>query len=180
MYRQRNGMAKKPTDRPVPIKPVPEKYKGVNFPYRGIEMHGVDVPEGTEYDTREFQYPEDDGKAEILPAPIEPDPIPVKVVTETARERLDWRAARFSVNTRAQQVLGRHDKRKAVRIRNHSETEAIYIGNDAGMQAYTGFMIPPGEELYPFHSTEDVWACTDSDAAESVEISIMYEFAVAL
>lgn len=183
VYRQLPGQAESPDREPERVKPVPERYAGVNFPYRGVEKHGVEVPEDAEYDTREFQYEEEDVE-EYLPAEPEPDPIPVKVVTDTARERLDWRALRFRVTETPQQILGRHDKRKAVRIKNHglldgqANTTPIYIGNDAGLRPYTGYELAPGEVLYPFLSTEDVWAVAP-DGEES-EISILIEFAVEL
>lgn len=176
-YRQLPGQADSPDREPERVKPVPESYEGVNFPYRGTEKHGVEVPSDAEYNTREFQYEEESPDTYMEPLP-EVEPIPVRVVNSTARERLDWRATRFLVKDTAAQILGRHDRRKAVRIRNHDATNPIYIGNDAGMQSYTGYLIPAGAELYPFLSTEDVWAVSNSGT--EVEISIMYEFAVEL
>jgi len=177
VYRQLPGQADSRDREPERVQPVPEHYKGVNFPYRGIELHGVEVPEDAHYDTREFQYEEQEPTEYMSPEP-EPEPVLVKVVRETARERLDWRVIRFNVNERAQQIAGRHETRKTLRIRNHDETNAIYIGNDAGLQSYTGYLIPAGAELYPFCSTEDVWAVCESGA--TAEISILFEFAVEL
>lgn len=176
-YRQLPGQADSPDREPERVQPVPEHYEGVSFPYRGTQKHGVEVPGDTRYDTREFQYITESPDEYMDPEP-ETDPIPVRVVNSSARERLDWRATRFLVKDTAAQVLGRHDKRKAVRIRNHDTTNPVYIGNDAGMQSYTGYLIPGGTELYPFLSTEDVWAMSNSGT--EVEISIMYEFAVEL
>jgi len=184
VYRQLPGQADSPDREPEKVKPVPEHYEGVNFPYRGTEKHGVEVPKDAHYDTREFQYDEDEDEIDYLPEEPEPDPIPVKVVTDTARERLDWRAIRFRVTDVPQQILGRHDRRKAVRIKNHGllngepNTTPVYIGNDPGLRPYTGFEIAPDEVLYPFLSTEDVWAV--APAGKQTELSIMIEFAVEL
>jgi hypothetical protein len=178
VYRQLPGQADSPEREPERVQPVPEHYEGVNFPYRGTEKHGVEVPADARYGVLESDYAETEKPDEYLEPEPEPEPIPVRVVNSTARERLDWRATRFLVKDTAAQILGRHEKRKAVRIRNHDATNPIYIGNDAGMQPYTGYLIPAGTELYPFLSTEDIWAVSDSGT--EVEISIMYEFAVEL
>lgn len=172
-YRQLPGQA----DTPKRVQPEPEHYAGVNFPYRGTETHGVEPPHGAEYDTREFQYPEEH-PIKYLPEEEEKPPIDVRVVNSSARERLDWRAVRVSVDDTGQQILGRHDKRSAVRIRNHDATNPVYIGRSNGVQSYTGFMIPANSELYPFRSTEEIWGITDS--GNVVEVSVMYDFAVEL
>lgn len=181
-YRQLPGQADSSDREPERVKPVPEKYEGVNFPYRGIENHGVAAPKDAAYDTREFQWDEEEQTDYEEPLP-EVEPIPVRVVTENARERLDWRAVRIRVNDQAQRILGRHEMRRAVRIKVHWQTDGvdslpIFLGNDAGIQPYTGFQLDRGEMLYPFLSTEDVWAICNP--GEQVEISIMYEFAVEL
>lgn len=181
-YRQLPGQADGPSREPERVQPVPEHYEGVNFPYRGTEQHGVAVPEGAQYDTREFAYPEE--AAEVAePALPEPDPVLVKVVQDSARERLEWRAVRYRVTDQGQRILGRHEKRRGVRIKVHFQTDGvdskpIYLGYDSGVQPYTGFQLDRGETLFPFTSTEDVWAICNP--GESVDISIMYEYAVEL
>lgn len=180
-YRQLTGM-QTPPRRPDRVKPVPEHYDGENFPYRGTQTHGVQPPSDVDPGEYYENSAQDDGtELEDIPyvAPEEePEPVPVRIVQKTARERLDWRAVRYSVTDQAQQILGRHEKRKSVRIRVHGDTDAIYIGNDSGLRTYTGYMVPAGTELFPISSTEDVWAIADS--GKTVEISIMYEFGVEL
>lgn len=181
-YRQQPGQADSPSREPERVQPVPEHYKGVNFPYRGTQQHGVEVPEDSHYNTRDFQYPEEKPD-EYLPAEPEPDPVIVKVVSDAARERLEWRQSRYRVTDQGQRILGRNDKRKAVRIKVHYQTDGvdskpIYLGNDAGVQPYTGYQMDRGETLYPFTSTEDVWAICNP--GETADVSIMFEFSVEL
>lgn len=186
-YRQRPGQQKAP-DRPDRVTPVPEHYEGVSFPYRGTQNHGV-APSKTDdpeqyYDAQAFDDETD--KVVFLPAEVEVEPVPVRIVNETSRERNDWRAGRFLVTEIPQEILGRNDKRKSVRIKVHAfksdgttaNTDPIFIGNDAGLRPYTGFQISAGEELYPFKSTENVFAITLPGVF--VEISMISEFSVEL
>lgn len=176
-YRQLTGQ-QTPPERPDRVKPVPEHYEGVSFPYRGTENHGVD-PGNVDVDEHyEFAYEDEPQQIPTLPPEEEVDPVPVKVVQDSARERMDWRAARFLVKDVPQEIVGRHEKRKSLRIRVHGDTNPIYIGPDSGLRPYTGFRIPAGTELYPFSSTENVYAVADSGT--EVEISVLYEFAVEL
>lgn len=185
-YRQLTGMQKSP-DRPDRVQPIPEKYEGVTLPYRGTNDHGVPVAKDVDYDTREFEYHQPDTEIGYLPDPDKdiPDPIPVRIVQgDSRRERLDWRAVRFLVGETAQQILGRHEKRRNVVISVHDvksdgsteNTSPIYIGNDNGLRPMTGYRIGPGRTFDSLRSTEDVWAVTDPGS--QVEISILYEFGV--
>lgn len=177
-HRQLPGQASPPAEQPDRVKPVPEHYKGVNFPYRGTEKHGVEVPEDARYDSREFEADFPDEDVDYLPPEDEPEPVPVRVVQGSARERLDWRAVRFHVTTRPQQVVGRHDKRRSLRIKVHSGVSAIYIGPDSGVTDYVGFKIDQNEHI-DIRSTEEIWAVCGG-TTDTSEISIMYEYGVEL
>lgn len=178
-FRQRHGMQKPPESEPERVTPVPEHYKGVNFPYRGTNKHGVEVPEGAEYDTREFQYemPDpDEITDEYMEPDDEPEPIPVRLVQESAREVLKLRTVRRNVTDQRSQIVNRMDSRRNLVIKVDGGVSAIYVG-DADVTTYTGFKLDQGEQI-TFRSTDDVWAvCADGDDSE---ISIMYEFAVEL
>jgi hypothetical protein len=179
-HRKLPGQADSRSREPERVQPVPEQYEGVNFPYRGIETHGVPVPENVKYDTREFAYPEEEPETPESALP-EPDPVLVRVVDRSARERYVWRCSQFTVTEQAQQILGRHDKRRNVRIRNQGGADggaSVYIGYDDMVKTYTGYLIPTFTEIFPVTSTEEIWAVcapgTDST------IYIMYEVAVEL
>ena len=186
-YRQRKGMQTSP-DRPDRVKPVPDEIEGPNLPYRGSNTHGVDVPPGVDpeayYENEEW----DDGASATemgyLPDEKIDEPVPVRIVSSTGRERRDWRATRVVVTDVAQQILGRHDKRLRTVISVHpfaadettANTNPIYIGNDAGLRQYTGDRIGAGTTFDTLMSTEDVWAI--APPGTSVEVSIITEFGV--
>lgn len=175
-YRQTPGQADAAPDRPHAVPPVPEHYAGVNFPYRGVETHGVEPPKGAHYDTREFQLPEEqpDHAEDALP---EPDPVLVRVVNQHARERRMWRTVRHQATQYASRAVGRNDARTRMRLRNLDTVNSVYIGADMQTSAATGYKVSAGAEI-PFESTEDVWVCTGDTSI--VEIAIMYEYGVEL
>lgn len=176
-YRKLPGQADGPRDRPEAVQPVPEHYAGVNFPYRGTEQHGVAVPENAEYNTRDFQYKEEEPE-EYLPGEPEPDPILVRVVQDYAREIRKLQVVRVPVSQQPQQIVGKNLARRSLRIRNTDATNAIYIGPDSNVNAVTGFKIPANSEPNPFVTTEAVYATTGDSTV--VEVSALFEFVVEL
>lgn len=176
-YRQTPGQADAAPERPHAVPPVPEHYAGVNFPYRGVQTHGVDVPKDAHYDTREFQYPEEKPDEAEPPFP-EPDPVLVRVVSQHARERRMWRPVRTQATQYATRIVGRNDARTNMRLRNLDGANAIYIGSDSTVSAYTGYKVSAGTEIYPFNTTEEVWVCTGDTSI--VEVAVMYEYGVEL
>lgn len=176
-YRQTRGQADPAPDRPHAVPPVPEHYSGVNFPYRGVQTHGVEPPKDAHYDTREFQYPEESPDVPE-PAMPEPDPVLVRVVNQHARERRMWRTVRAQAVQYAKQAIGRNDARTNMRLRNLDAANAIYIGSDMQVSPATGYKVSAGAEIYPFTTTEEVWICTGDTSV--VEVAIMYEYGVEL
>lgn len=184
-YRQRKGQ-QTPIDRPDRVKPVPDSIEGPNFPYRGAETHGVDQgPNPPEYYENE-QWDDGASATEMgyLPDDKIEEPVPVRIVSATGKERRDWRATRVVVTDQAQMILGRHDKRLRTVITVHpfaadettANTNPIYIGNDAGLRQYTGYRIGAGTTFDTLMSTEDVWAI--APVGTSVEVSVITEFGV--
>lgn len=176
-YRQRKGQ-QTPPERPDRVTPVPDTVEGVFYPYRGNENHGVAQPPTVDPDKYYEADQWDDGDIpETLKPEPEPEPIPVKIVQETARERLDWRPVRFLVTETKQQVVGRHEKRRSIVIRNLATADTVYLGADESVSTYTGFALEQGKEL-ELRTTEDIWAVCA--ATETAEISIAYEYAIEL
>lgn len=184
-YRQRKGM-QTPVDRPDRVKPVPDEIEGPNFPYRGAQTHGVDQgPNPNEYYENE-QWDDGASATEMgyLPDEKIEEPVPVRIVSATGKERRDWRATRVVVTDQAQMILGRHDKRLRTVITVHpfaadettANTNPIYIGNDAGLRQYTGYRIGAGTTFDTLMSTEDVWAI--APVGTTVEVSVITEFGV--
>jgi hypothetical protein len=176
-YRQLPGQADGPRERPQAVQPIEEHYAGVNFPYRGTEQHGVAVPADTKYDTREFQYEEEEPE-KYLPGEPEPDPILVKVVQDHAREIREFRVVRIPVSQTPVQLVGKNLSRRSLRIRNTDTVNAIYIGPDPSVNLVTGFKIPGNTEPNPFVTTEAVYATTGDSSV--VEVSILFEYVVEL
>lgn len=184
-HRQLPGQASSPPDRMGAMQPVEEHVEGTVFPYRGMETHGV-TPAKVDYDTEKYQIDESDlgpEDPEYLPAEPEPIPIPVVVVNKSARERLSWRPVRFRVTDQGRQILGRNDKRKSVRLKVAFQTDGVdskpvFIGEDSGVQPFTGFQVDRGETLFPITSTEEIWAICNP--GESVDVFMIVEFAVEL
>ncbi|QAX92941.1 hypothetical protein SEA_WHEEHEIM_33 [Streptomyces phage WheeHeim] len=185
-YRQRKGQ-QTPIDRPDRVKPVPDEIEGPNFPYRGANTHGVDQGPGNPDQYYENEQWDDGASATemgYLPDDKIEEPVPVRIVSATGKERRDWRATRVVVTDQAQMILGRHDKRLRTVITVHpfaadettANTNPIYIGNDAGLRQYTGYRIGAGTTFDTLMSTEDVWAI--APVGTSVEVSVITEFGV--
>lgn len=182
-YRQRPGMMESP-DRPQALEPIPEEYAGVNFPYRGTVNHGVAPTTGV--DPEEYyendQY--DAGPEEIpsLPEEKEPDPIKVKVVNESARERYTFRTYTYPANGQTAKALcGRNDKRMNVRVRvPASATNGVYLGpSGSGLDPVTGYLIEPGQSDI-LRTTEEVYVLADTGADTNITVYVCEEIAVEL
>lgn len=182
-YRQLIGMMKSP-ERPQAIPPVPEEYEGTNYPYRGIESHGVAETPGVDPEEYYEHDKWDAGPAHpaSLEAEKEPDPVKVKVVNETARERFAFRAFQFPANgLTAQQFLGRNDKRSVVKIKlvTGGSTNVI-VGHDNGVKPTTGYIIQPGQET-SIRTTEELFCIADKGGAtDYVTFHVLEEVSVEL
>lgn len=117
---QKNTSKKPPTNPGVtePLEPVLEDYAGDNNAWRGTELHGV----RGEHQAEAYDMADDKDTQEgytYLPAESEVDPIPVRVVGEFSRERKRFRAYQYAVDSsKVHMIVGRHEKRQCVRIRN--------------------------------------------------------------
>lgn len=182
-FRQRKGM-QTPPDRPDRVKPVPDEIEGPNFPYRGHETHGVPSDGNPEEYYEDESYEGDGTVSGYAPEPVIEEPVPVRIVAATGRERRAWRATRVTVGEVAQQILGRHDKRLRTIITVHpvlydgttSNPDPIYIGDDSGLRPYTGYRIGSDATCDQIMSTEEVWAV--ADPGKVIEVSIITEFGV--
>jgi hypothetical protein len=182
-YRQRPGMMSSP-NRPQAIQPIPEEYAGINFPYRGPQNHGVEHPDNVDpeayYDND--QYDDGPDKVPTLPPEKEPDPINVRVVNESARERYAIRTYTFPANGQtAQQMCGRNDRREKVLIKNHTgATNDLLIGPGSGLDPITGYVLEPGQEV-ELHTTEEIYViAAGGDANTLVTASVLEEVSVEL
>jgi hypothetical protein len=140
------SQSQKPPDR---MQPVPEQVAGTNFPYRGMETHGVDPgdvqitvdPEEADYGTT-VAIP-------LEPEESEPDPVPVRIVSEGGNELKEFRVIREYCRggESSRRIIGQDEDRSKVRIKNLHASDSLYVSdiafNDIGM----GYPIASGSEL---------------------------------
>lgn len=122
-----------PTDRQVT--PIAERYEGQNWPYRGMENHGVEPT------NKPDDMPGYDGTipVELVMMDPPPDPIPVKIVGEGGRQLTDWTVSTFTVFANAVRVLDadRNGRRKTALVKNLGPNTA-YVGPSS--ESASGFM----------------------------------------
>lgn len=164
---------------------TPETYqeKGVNFPYRGTETHGVPY-ESTIPDELEGRQFEEVAQLppHYMPEPRKPIPVPVKIVDDSACERREWMADQFLItdgsNNAPLMVVGRHDNRHFVIIRNMDATNPVYIGPSSNVNSQNGFQIPANTTSTRFYTTEAIYAACAT--GQTVQISVMWEYTVSV
>lgn len=181
-YRQLTGM-QTPPDRPQAIPPVPEEYEGVNFPYRGVGNHGVEPTKGVDpeayYDRTSYDM--DPDNFESLPPEKEPDPVPVRIVNENARERYHFRTVSMTIPTTSDTVelCGRNDNRSLLRIRvPGSSPGSIVFGGSRNLSPGTVYTLAAGQEI-EFRTTEPVFV-NASNPAQAPTLMFIETYTVGL
>lgn len=162
-------------DRPHPTDPILESYSGTNHPYRGIEQHGVADTESPDDPTPE--WPNGTRTVVYAEPPKEPDPIPVKIVSESGQE-IRGLAIEQSIimgGTPTRIVHARRGRTK-VTIRNTDPAKRIWIGVNESLVYYVGFPID-GNGSFDTSSEGDIWAIAD-DGASQVRVSVASEFSL--
>jgi hypothetical protein len=173
-YRQTNGMQPSREREHQIVQPVAEEYAGQNFPYRGVESHGVQPT----VDPAEYADAWDEGTKVVAVSADDgepPEPVRVIVVNKAAREIKDWRPIRVSVGPNGGNVLSRNDQRTSARIQNISTDKTCYLSNDSGVSTYTGHPLGPGQVL-DLQTTQDVFAI--SGTQDQVELSIVVQHTI--
>lgn len=164
---------------------TPETYqeKGVNFPYRGVETHGVpytstipDELEGRQY-SEEMPLP-----PHYMPEPKKPIPVPVRLVTDTSCERKMWDSDQYTVFGPDAQtglmILGRSDDRSYVIIRNLATSGNVYIGATPNVTPQNGYPIPAGTDTPRIYTTEAIYCI--GDTATQSQVGILWEYSVSV
>lgn len=154
--------------------PAAEVYAGENFPYRGIETHGV---KPTADPTNMPDWRSDGRLVPVLTVPpnVEIEPVPVRIVNEGSREIKRWRNSTYLVPDTAVQIVGRDRTRTRVLIRNVSTADPIFIGTDSSLTPTFGYVLDFGATLELF-STEEIWAI--ANPTDSVSLNILVEYSV--
>lgn len=139
------------------LKPLMEQYEGQNFPYRGVETHGVDPI----YDV---PVPEDQWEGGTIvvnvdePNDEEEKVLPVRIVTESAREFETWAVAQANVGSNPSVVAGRNLRRTSIKVKNLDALNVIYIApNLPSCNVYQAYPLDPNETVNLTGSAE-IWA----------------------
>lgn len=165
----------KPLERTLRAEPQEYAEEGVNFPYRGVEEHGVPF-KGTIPD--ELEGSTDKNPDLVLPPHLaEPEPeteaVPVRVVSDKRVCRIPWMADQFNVDPGAKPIMivGRQDNREYVVVSN-IDTGDLYIGPDPNVKTGTGFAVPANTSSHRIKTTEAIYAVSSAGTV----CSVMWEF----
>lgn len=158
--------SKRAPDRPE--EPVAEHFTTPVFPYRGTENHGVEPP----YRPREV--PDNTGTiaVEFEQDKSEPDPIPVRIVTQGAKEFKDWfiRREYTSSGAQASRILTQDMSRTKAKIKNLG-TVRIWVGPEDHLASpMFGYPIDTNGELELSSPISDVWARSDDGTQQPIAI----------
>jgi hypothetical protein len=149
--------------------PVPEPPGGwTNNPYRGTEMHGVRVD--NEYYHAPDEWPDDSDTIVYEGPPGDVTPIPVRVITETAREMRQWRTGRFLIGSTPIVIIPRHERHAKVRVQNIDAAVNVVIGESVNTTPTSGWRISPNTFIEI--DTEDAIYCVSEGIAVYVNVLI--------
>lgn len=171
-----------PAARTERVKPEEFPEKGVNFPYRGTELHGVSYPyaipdeyEGSPDKTGELVMP-----PHYAPHPERIEAVPVRVVQEE-RRRLAWMADKFYIGSTepASQIVGRNDQRKKVRISVEQTSgtypfgAVIHLSPSPEVNRNAGYRLVGGADVW-FETTEPIYAI--ASAGNEGYVDVLWEY----
>ena len=163
----------KPEGKPEALAPLIETVDGQTYvnPYRGLEDHGVD-PTGKYAPVEEW-----DGEADEVydkPEKDAPTPIPVKVVSEDAKEEKRFRVSPAYARQGGALVVNRNDGTSKVTLRN-AGISTVFISERVDLAtAENGWPLDAGKELV-LSTNREVYAGT-ADSAQ-VRVLALIEYA---
>lgn len=169
------GTFPEPGGTTTPLQPIPDRIEPVNFPYRGQEQHGVEV-EGKPWIPKDADEQSWESTVDYAEPERPLEPVPVRIVSETARETKHWRAWRHTAEQNATMCAGRNLNRTRIRIRNMSTDTDVFISGDSNCSVYAAFPLPFGTEIVLETETE-VYCVTARDV-DPVELAILSEDAL--
>lgn len=109
-------------------------------------------------------------------ADVDQAAIPVRVVETPGTQNYirSFAAIQYKLSTSPFCVAPRDDTRTKVRLRAMG---TAYLGQDSTVSSYTGFKLPPSDDILELDITEDMWAVSDNSGAT---LYIIQEFMVAV
>jgi len=158
------------------VTPDPDNIAGEVFAYRGMETHGIES---------ETRFDDVEGHSDTVPVEFEEvpegiEPIPVIVVNESRREIREWGVNRTYANANtngANRIVGRDDKRTALRIRNIHASVTVWVAPEPHLATPDfGYPIPFETEFVLDDATQDIWAM--SADGNVCPIAVVFEYIV--
>lgn len=143
------------------VEPQLEQYAGQNNPFRGTEQHGVP------FEAEPYADPlSHDGVPVEYEAPEPaPDPVPVRIVQDSAQEVSRWDGATFPITEglRALLIVGRNEKRFSLSITNEGP-DPVYLSPTAAFNVgFAAVRLGAGGE-FKLTKGAEVYAMTDNGA----------------
>lgn len=139
----------------------------VMHPYRGFEDHGVPVT------TVDHPIMPETGtvQAHYMQPVHQPEPIPVRIVTEGGREYRTFHTYTEGVGVNAYAIVGRNPDRARVTIKNKSGV-TMWLGNDT-VRKGNGYPLDTGENVtWDVHAP--IYAVTDDGTDQRVHVAVFY------
>lgn len=123
---------------PQYIVPAPDRYGGVNFPYRGSQDHGVPPTETAVGSPDDWEG----GRVEVAHTPPEDAvvPVPVRIVTGAAREYKHFQTWQDSITEQPRMVVGQQLGRTFAAITIVGGA-IVYLGASSSVREDSGFPI---------------------------------------
>ena len=155
------------------VTPVAEQHVGTVLPGgRGTELHGVPFSG----EPRLVEAWEEGDPVEVPTEPPAPEPVPVRVVSESTRELRRFRTFRaFAPLNIPAEVVGQSDRRSKAKVQNMG-TETVWVGDTPGTaNAMHGFPLAVGAAFETTAETPIYASC--ATGTDSQPLAVFTEFA---
>lgn len=153
--------------------PRAEDYAGDNNPYRGIQNHGVSPS------AQPSDVPGWDGAALVPVEPDEPpqEPVPVRIVNESAHEIDAWNGTTFFLNRPNEPVLiaGQLETRKSLNVTNEGPDPVFLHPSNNGSVGLAAVRLAPGGS-FSLDNGAEVFAFVDG--ATTALVRVVWEYTV--
>jgi hypothetical protein len=161
-------------DIPEPVDPQTEGRQRY-FAYRGTETHGVESPDPTLFEDAEGYGA---GTIDVVydETPKGGTVLDVRVIADDAEQLQSWLANQFvapPAGNPPQMIVSRQRNRTALKVKNMSPTDSVWLGPDANVSAFASYRLDPGEDL-TLSSTEAVFAL--ANGPNLVPVCVLSEF----
>lgn len=170
-------------DAPPPhVEPVPERVRGVNHAYRGMEDHGV--PSTLEYrDPEEYDAYDRGVAVDYEPVEEQQEPIPVYIVNTQEQGRQFIKGLVFRAyatgstkGTNATNVVSAdYQGRRRVKVKvKNLDTTVVYVAFTAeNANPMSGWPLA-ANEVFEHVGEDDIWATGTSPADSPLAVSVEY------